>query len=101
MRSVEKITNQILTGNCIEVLKEFPDCCIDEVVTDPPYGIGFMGKDWDQALPPKEAFEQIFRVLKHGGLAFVMSSPRQDVLWRMLAMLECCGFVLKQSLVFC
>jgi len=91
--------NEIVTGDCIEVLRKFPDCCIDEVVTDPPYGIGFMGKNWDKALPSKEAFEQIFRVLKSGGLAFVMSSPRQDVLWRMLKMLEDCGFQLRQSFV--
>lgn len=35
-------------GDCIEVLRTLPDCSIDAVVTDPPYGIGFMGKAWDQ-----------------------------------------------------
>jgi len=58
-----------------------------------------MGKEWDRALPPKEAFAQMHRVLKSGALAFIMSSPRQDVLWRMLKMLEDCGFQLKQSFV--
>lgn len=62
-------------------------------------GISFMGKEWDKALPNKEAFKQMFRVLKAGGLAFIMSSPRQDVLWRMLRMLEECGFNLKQSFI--
>ena len=90
-------TNQIICGNCIEVMKEFPDESIDCVVTDPPYGISFMGRQWDKALPDKEAFKQMFRVLKPGALAFVMSSPRQDVLWRMMQMLEECGFQLKQS----
>jgi len=80
-------------------MKDFPNNSVDCVVTDPPYGIGFMGKEWDKALPPKEAFEQMFRVLKPGALAFVMSSPRQDVLWRMLRMLEECGFQLRQSFV--
>jgi len=78
-------------------MKSFPTNSIDCVVTDPPYGIGFMGKDWDKALPPKEAFQEMIRVLKPGALAFIMSSPRQDVLWRMLAMLEGVGFVLRQS----
>jgi hypothetical protein len=58
-----------------------------------------MGKDWDKALPPKEAFREMLRVLKPGALAFVMSSPRQDVLWRMLAMLEEVGFELRQSFI--
>lgn len=91
--------NQVLCGDCVEVMKAFPESSIDCVVTDPPYGIGFMGKDWDSALPPKESFAEVFRVLKSGALAFVMSSPRQDVLWRMLKMLEECGFKLRQSFI--
>ena len=92
--------NQVIVGECTEVMKAWPENSVDCIVTDPPYGIGFMGKSWDKALPPKEAFQQMIRVLKPGALAFVMSSPRQDVLWRMLAMLEGVGFQLKTSAIF-
>lgn len=34
-------------GDCIAVLRELPDNSVDAVVTDPPYGLEFMGKDWD------------------------------------------------------
>ena len=34
-------------GDCIEVLRTLPDNSVDSVVTDPPYGLEFMGKDWD------------------------------------------------------
>ncbi|MFC8797332.1 DNA-methyltransferase [Promicromonospora sp. NPDC057138] len=34
-------------GDCLKVLREIPDASIDAVVTDPPYGLGFMGKEWD------------------------------------------------------
>jgi site-specific DNA-methyltransferase (adenine-specific) len=91
--------DQIVLGDATEVLKGFPSESFDLLVTDPPYGIGFMGKEWDKALPPKEAFSECFRVLKSGALAFVMSSPRQDVLWRMMQMLEECGFELRQSFI--
>ncbi len=91
--------NRLYLGDCVEVMAGFPENSVDVAVTDPPYGLGFMGKDWDKALPPREAFEQMFRVLKPGGLAFVMSSPRQDLLWRMLAMLEGVGFELNQSYI--
>lgn len=37
----------ILQGNCIEVLKTLPENSVDSVVTDPPYGLEFMGKEWD------------------------------------------------------
>ncbi len=89
--------NQVILGNCINIMAEWPENSVDLIVTDPPYGIQFMGLDFDKALPPKEAFKQMIRVLKPGALAFVMSSPRQDVLWRMLSMLEGVGFELRQS----
>jgi len=84
--------NQILCGDCVEVLKDFPDDSIDLVVTDPPYGLKFMGKDWDKALPSREAFTEIIRVQKPGALAFVMSSPRQDLMSRMIMLLENVGY---------
>jgi DNA modification methylase len=39
--------NKILQGDCLEVLKTLPDNSVDAVITDPPYGLGFMGKEWD------------------------------------------------------
>lgn len=36
-------------GDCIAVMRELPDSSVDAVVTDPPYGINFMGKAWDGA----------------------------------------------------
>jgi len=36
-------------GDCIEVMRSLPDASVDAVVTDPPYGLGFMGKEWDDA----------------------------------------------------
>ena len=35
-------------GNCVDVLAGLPDASVDAVVTDPPYGLEFMGKDWDR-----------------------------------------------------
>lgn len=40
-------------GDCIEVMKRLPDNSIDTICTDPPYGIGFMGKEFD-TFKPKE-----------------------------------------------
>ncbi len=38
---------EILQGDCLEVLKGMPDCSVDSIVTDPPYGLSFMGKKWE------------------------------------------------------
>ena len=34
-------------ADCLDVLRSLPDCSVDAVVTDPPYGLEFMGKEWD------------------------------------------------------
>ena len=39
--------NKILNGDCIEHLKELEENSVDAIVTDPPYGLAFMGKEWD------------------------------------------------------
>jgi len=39
--------NQVLCGKCEDVLKGIPANSVDSIVTDPPYGIKFMGKKWD------------------------------------------------------
>jgi DNA modification methylase len=74
----------LLLGDCNFWLKEIKDESIDLIVSDPPYGIEFMGKDWDKALVSVDTWKECFRVLKNGKLAFVMCSPRQDVLSRMI-----------------
>ena len=45
-------------GDCIEVLKTLPDNSVDSIVTDPPYGIGFMNKEWDSPQKHKELIER-------------------------------------------
>ena len=41
----------ILEGDCIETMKEFDENTFDAIVTDPPYGLGFMNKEWDTFNP--------------------------------------------------
>ena len=38
-------------GDCLDVLLTLPDASVDSVVTDPPYGLEFMGKEWDKFAP--------------------------------------------------
>ena len=37
----------LYAGDCIEVMRQMPEASVDAIVTDPPYGLEFMGKDWD------------------------------------------------------
>ena len=45
---MKNFINKIIQGDCLEVMKEIPDNSVDLVLTDPPYGLEFMGKDWDK-----------------------------------------------------
>ena len=87
-------------GDCLDLLRDLDADSIDLIVTDPPYGISFMGKDWDRALPPTEVWSECLRVLKPGAFAFVMCGPRQDVLARMIIRLENAKFQMGFTSVF-
>ena len=84
--------NKILHGDSLELLKDLDDNSVDSIVTDPPYGYDFMGKDWDKAVPSVEMWEECLRVLKPGSFAFIMSAPRADVQGEMIKRLEKAGF---------
>ena len=90
----------IYCGHCLDVLSELPDDSVDLLVTDPPYGIAFMGKHWDKALPDIGIWKECLRVLKPGAFAFVMSIPRADCLSRMIISLEDAGFRVDFSPIY-
>jgi site-specific DNA-methyltransferase (adenine-specific) len=71
-------------GDCLKVLKTLPSCSVDAIVTDPPAGIAFMGKEWDTDKGGRDAWiawmqsvaQECLRVVKHGGHALVWALPR-------------------------
>ena len=97
----------IYCGDCLDVLREMPDCSVDAIVTDPPAGIAFMGKDWDKDKGGRdnwvawmqEVAEQCKRVLKPGGHALVWSLPRTSH-WTATAW-EDAGFELRDRIAHC
>ena len=84
---------QIIHGDSKIELKKLKANSIDCIVTDQPYAISFMSREWDKAIPGTDIWKQCLRVLKPGCFAFVMSAPRQDVLSRVIVTLEDSGFV--------
>jgi DNA modification methylase len=91
-------------GDCIDVLALLSDASIDAVVTDPPYLLGFMGRDWDS----KAAHEhlewhgawaaQCLRILKPGGHLLAFGGSRT---WHRLACaVEDAGFEIRDSIAW-
>jgi DNA modification methylase len=83
-----EVTAAIVHADCSVALRQIDDASVDAVVTDPPAGIAFMGKEWDrmkrdgmtelQAFQEfiREVFTEVYRVLKPGGHAVVWALPR-------------------------
>ena len=85
-------------GDCLDVLRELPDASVDAVVTDPPYGLGFMGREWDD-LPPGEPFaRECLRVLKPGGHLLAFGGTR--TFHRLACAVEDAGFEIRDSIAW-
>ncbi|HNU76469.1 MAG TPA: DNA methyltransferase [bacterium] len=85
--------NKIYQGDCLEVMKTFEDNSVDSIVSDPPYGISFMGKKWDYDVPSVEIWKEALRVLKPGGHALIACGTRTQ--HRMAVNLEDAGFEIR------
>jgi DNA modification methylase len=57
---------KLIWGDSLQKLKDLPTNTIDAVVTDPPYGLAFMGKKWDYDVPSEDLWREVFRVMKPG-----------------------------------
>lgn len=92
------MTHKIHQGNNIDILKTLEDNSIDSIVTDPPYGIDFLGKDWDANTGALETYQECLRVLKPGGYILAFSAART---YHHLAItLEQAGFEIRDQLMW-
>lgn len=91
-------TNYIYEGDCLNVLKTFPGNSIDSIVTDPPYGLSFMGKKWDYDVPSQAIWEECLRVLKPGGHLLAFAGTRTQ--HRMAVRIEDAGFEIRDMIAW-
>ena len=75
-----------------------PDCSVDAVVTDPPYGLSFMGKKWDYDVPSVEVWAECLRVLKPGGHLLAFAGTRTQ--HRMAVRIEDAGFEIRDMIAW-
>jgi site-specific DNA-methyltransferase (adenine-specific) len=85
-------------GNNMEALSKLADNSIDSVVTDPPYGISFMGNKWDYDVPSVEFWREVLRVLKPGG--HVLSFGGTRTYHRMVINIEDAGFEIRDQIMW-
>lgn len=88
----------IYNGNCLELLRMLPDNSVDSIVTDPPYGLSFMGKKWDYDVPSVEIWAECLRVLKPGGHMLAFAGTRTQ--HRMAVRIEDAGFEIRDMIAW-
>lgn len=93
-----EMTYQLHLGDCLEVLAGLPDNSVDSIVTDPPYGLSFMGKKWDYDVPSVAIWEQCLRVLKPGGHLLAFAGTRTQ--HRMAVRIEDAGFEIRDMIAW-
>ena len=86
----------IIHGDSVEKLKDFPDNHFHSVVTDPPYGLAFMGKKWDYDVPSVELWREVLRVLRPGGHLLSFGGTR--TYHRMVVAIEDAGFEIRDQI---
>ena len=89
-------TFKLYNGDCLEVLRKCPDNYIDAIVTDPPYGLSFMGKKWDYDVPSVEIWKECLRVLKPGGHLLAFGGTR--TYHRLVVAIEDAGFEIRDQI---
>ncbi len=85
-------------GDCLETLRAMPACSVDSIVTDPPYGLSFMGKRWDYDVPSTEIWAECLRVLKPGGHLLAFAGTRTQ--HRMAVRIEDAGFEIRDMIAW-
>jgi site-specific DNA-methyltransferase (adenine-specific) len=85
-------------GDCLDILRTMPDNSVDAVVTDPPYGLSFMGKRWDYDVPSEDIWRECLRVLKPGGHLLAFAGTRTQ--HRMAVRIEDAGFEIRDMIAW-
>lgn len=90
--------NRIYNMDCLEGMKLLDDNSIDNIVTDPPYELGFMGKKWDNTgiAYNIELWKECLRILKPGGHLLAFGGTR--TYHRMTCAIEDAGFEIRDCI---
>jgi DNA modification methylase len=88
----------IIVGDCLDVMKTLYAGSVDAIVTDPPYGLAFMGKKWDYDVPSTDIWRECLRVLKPGGHLLAFAGTRTQ--HRMACRIEDAGFEIRDMIAW-
>lgn len=89
---------RVVNGECREVMAKMPACSVDAIVTDPPYGLSFMGKGWDHGIPGAEFWVEALRVAKPGAHLLAFGGTR--TFHRLACSIEDAGWEIRDCVMW-
>jgi DNA modification methylase len=92
------VSIRLLHGHCAHRLRSIAEASIDACVTDPPYGLKFMGKKWDAQVPTVTEWREVYRVLKPGAHLLAFGGTR--TYHRLVSNIEDAGFEIRDQLAW-
>lgn len=95
-----EVKSTVYLGDCRKVMrKKMAAESVDSIVTDPPYGLSFMGKGWDHAVPGPRFWREALRVAKPGAHLVAFGGTR--TFHRLVCAIEDAGWEIRDTLVWC
>ena len=88
----------IVNEDCLKAMKKMPANSIDTIITDPPYGIKFMGKKWDHGIPSKIYWKEALRVAKPGSILMAFGGTR--TFHRLTCAIEDAGWEIRDCMMY-
>lgn len=92
------MTHTLFCGDCLDVLPTLAANSVDTIITDPPYGLAFMGKDWDHGVPGVHFWAEVLRVAKPGAMLLAFGGTR--TFHRLTCAIEDAGWEVRDCLMW-
>lgn len=92
------MTARIITGDCLDVMAGMEPASVDAIVTDPPYGLNFMARDWDHGVPGERYWIEALRVAKPGAHLLAFGGTR--TFHRLTCAIEDAGWEIRDCLMW-
>lgn len=90
--------NTVICGDCLQVMATLEAESVDTIITDPPYGLSFMGKDWDHGVPGVHFWQEALRVAKPG--AFLLAFGGTRTFHRLTCAIEDAGWEIRDCIMW-
>ncbi len=87
---------EVICADCLDAMAQMPENSVDAIVTDPPYGLKFMGQTWDHGVPGIPFWQAALRVVRPGAHMLAFGGTR--TYHRLVCAIEDAGWQIRDTL---